>query len=264
MFRTKDFSGLELLRSNETSATSIESSSNHEYDEYDEYIDRYMLEESWLKHLGAEFDKPYMQQLKAFLRAEKDARKIIYPKSSDVFNAFNLTPFDKVKIVILGQDPYHGPDQAHGLCFSVKPGIKPPPSLINIYKELNQDLGIPPINSGCLMPWAEQGVMLLNSVLTVEKGQAASHQGKGWEQFTDQAILHLNREKTGLVFILWVAYAQKKGQIIDPNKHCVLKAAHPSPFSAHNGFLGTRPFSKANEYLVNQGKTPIDWRLNKA
>lgn len=228
-----------------------------------EYIEPSMLAESWFPHLGAEFEKPYMQQLRSFLRSQKDAQKIIYPKSTDVFNAFSYTSFDEVKVVVLGQDPYHGPNQAHGLCFSVQEGIAPPPSLVNIYKELNNDLSIPPVKTGCLIPWAQQGVLLLNSVLTVEKGNAGAHQGKGWEQFTDQVIDLLNREKTGLVFLLWGAYAQKKGQFIDVAKHCVLKAAHPSPFSAYNGFLGCHHFSKTNEYLKNQGKTPIDWRLEK-
>lgn len=222
-----------------------------------------MLEESWYQYLGAEFEKPYMQQLRQFLRHEKDAKKIIYPKSENVLNAFKLTPFDQVKVVILGQDPYHGPNQAHGLCFSVLEGVALPPSLQNIYKELKADLGIQPVKTGYLVPWAEQGVLLLNSVLTVEKGQPASHQGKGWEQFTDKAISVLNQEKEGLVFLLWGAYAQKKGSHIDATRHCVLKAAHPSPFSAHNGFLGCRHFSKANEFLQKQGKTPIDWHLIK-
>lgn len=222
-----------------------------------------MLEESWLKRVGAEFEKPYMQQLRSFLRDQKDAQKVIYPKSTEVFNAFSFTPIDQVKVVILGQDPYHGPNQAHGLCFSVQEGVRTPPSLVNIYKELQADLGIPPASTGCLIPWATQGVLLLNSVLTVEQGKAASHQGKGWEQFTDRIIDQLNQEKTGLVFLLWGAYAQKKGQFINADKHCVLKAAHPSPFSAYNGFLGCRHFSKANEYLKNQAKTPIDWRIEK-
>lgn len=222
-----------------------------------------MLEESWYQYLGAEFEKPYMQQLRQFLRHEKDAKKTIYPKSEHVFNAFKLTPFEKVKVVLLGQDPYHGPNQAHGLCFSVAEGIALPPSLQNIYKELKTDLGIQPAKTGYLVPWAEQGVLLLNSVLTVEKGQPASHQGKGWEQFTDKVISLLNEEKENLVFLLWGAYAQKKGNHIDTTRHCVLKAAHPSPFSAYNGFLGCRHFSKANEFLQKQGKTPIDWRIEK-
>ena len=177
-----------------------------------------MLEQSWQPELAEEFDKPYMQQLREFLRAEKDQKKVVYPKSKDVFQAFQLTPFKDVKVVILGQDPYHGPDQAHGLCFSVKEGIAVPPSLLNIYKELYSDLGIAPVKNGCLIPWAKQGVLLLNSVLTVVRGQAASHQGKGWEIFTDKVIEKLNNDRQGLVFLLWGAYAQKKGQIIDTNR----------------------------------------------
>lgn len=220
-----------------------------------------MLEPSWQPMLAEEFEKPYMQQLRVFLRQEKDQRKIIYPKSAEVFNAFNFTPYDAVKVVMLGQDPYHGPGQAHGLCFSVKPHTPFPPSLLNIYKELNQDLGIPISKNGCLESWAKQGVLLLNSVLTVEQGQAASHQGKGWEQFTDKVIHLLNEEKSGLVFVLWGGYAQRKGQFIDEQKHLVLKAAHPSPLSAHRGFLGCRHFSKINDYLQKNNKTPIHWEL---
>lgn len=220
-----------------------------------------MLEKSWQQCLDSEFEKPYMQQLRNFLREEKDQKKIIYPRSNQVFSALNLTPFGKVKVVILGQDPYHGKGQAHGLCFSVPKGVKPPPSLLNIYKELQNDLGIPIAKQGCLISWAKQGVLLLNSVLTVENGQAASHQGKGWEQFTDQVIRVLNEQKSSLVFLLWGSYAQKKGAFIDNARHCVLKAPHPSPFSAHQGFLGSRHFSKANEYLEQHGLTPIDWRV---
>ncbi len=220
-----------------------------------------MLEESWQQVLGAEFDKPYMQQLREFLRHEKDQKKIIYPKSANVFQAFALTPLAKVKVVILGQDPYHGPNQAHGLCFSVQPGIPLPPSLVNIYKELRDDLGIPPSSNGCLVDWAKQGVLLLNSVLTVEQGRPASHQGKGWEQFTDRTIEILNEQMKGIVFLLWGAYAQKKGQIIHTDCHYVLKATHPSPFSAHQGFLGCRHFSATNKYLERVGKTAIDWQV---
>lgn len=220
------------------------------------------METIWQEKLTDEFEKPYMQQLRAFLRQEKDHKKIIYPKSAEVFNAFQLTPFEEVKVVILGQDPYHGQHQAHGLCFSVPPKISLPPSLLNIYKELNADLGIPIARHGCLENWARQGVLLLNSVLTVEKGKAASHQGKGWEQFTDHVISLLSEQKTGLVFLLWGAYAQKKGAVIDTTKHAVFKAPHPSPFSAHQGFLGCRHFSKTNEYLEKLGKKPIDWRVN--
>lgn len=219
-----------------------------------------MLESSWQATIGEEFQHPYMQSLREFLRKEKDDKKIIYPKTVNVFQAFNLTPFDNVKVVILGQDPYHGPNQAHGLCFSVQEGVRLPPSLVNIYKELQSDLGIPPAKTGCLTHWAEQGVLLLNSVLTVEQGKAASHQGRGWEEFTDK-VIHVLNERSGLVFMLWGAYAQRKGQFIDTKRHCVLKAPHPSPFSAHTGFLGCKHFSKANDYLVSQGKTPIDWHV---
>lgn len=229
----------------------------------EEYIEPKMLEESWLKHLSEEFEKPYMKALREFLRTEKDKKKMIYPKSADVFNAFKYTPFDKVSVVIIGQDPYHGAGQAQGLCFSVPEGLRLPPSLQNIYKEMKADLKLPPEKEGCLISWAKQGVLLLNAVLTVEKGLPGSHQGKGWETFTDRVISLLNEQKEGLVFLLWGAYAQKKGQYIDTQKHCVLKAAHPSPFSAHNGFLGCRHFSKANEYLSNQAKKPIDWSLKK-
>ena len=220
-----------------------------------------MLAETWQPALGSEFEKPYMQQLRAFLRHEKDQKKIIYPKSAEVFQAFALASFQNMEVVILGQDPYHGPNQAHGLCFSVQSGVRPPPSLMNIYKELKSDLGISTPNHGCLTHWAQQGVLLLNSVLTVEQGLANSHQGKGWEQFTDRVISLLNQEKEGLVFMLWGAYAQKKGQFIDTARHCVLKTTHPSPFSAHNGFLGCKHFSKANAYLEKMGKKPIDWRV---
>jgi uracil-DNA glycosylase len=227
-----------------------------------DYIERSMLEESWQHVLGTEFDKPYMQQLRLFLRQEKDQKKIIYPKSADVFQAFTLAPLPQVKVVILGQDPYHGQGQAHGLCFSVQPGVRPPPSLVNIYKELQADLGIPPAQHGCLVNWAKQGVLLLNSVLTVEQGRAASHQGHGWEQFTDRVIEILNETMEGIVFLLWGAYAQRKGQFIHANRHCVLKTTHPSPFSAHQGFLGCKHFSKTNQYLQSLQKTSIDWRLS--
>jgi uracil-DNA glycosylase len=218
------------------------------------------LGESWLNHLGAEFEASYMQELRGFLAAEKSAGKTIYPTWADIFNALNTTPFDKVKVVILGQDPYHGPGQAHGLCFSVPAGVKPPPSLRNIYKEIQSDLSVAERpNSGNLLPWAEQGVLLLNSVLTVEARQAASHQGKGWELFTDQVIKVLSEESEHIVFMLWGSYAQKKGQVINPANHLVLKAPHPSPLSAHRGFLGCKHFSVCNQYLIEQGKTPIDW-----
>ncbi|HJV64373.1 MAG TPA: uracil-DNA glycosylase [Geomonas sp.] len=221
------------------------------------------MEASWKHHLLEEFQKPYMQQLKEFLRQEISRRKTIYPKGSQYFNAFNSTPLDQVKVVILGQDPYHGPDQAHGLCFSVPHGVDIPPSLVNIFKEIQSDLGHPAdcFTHGNLKSWADQGVLLLNSVLTVEAGRAASHQGKGWEAFTDRAISLLNEQREHVVFMLWGAYAQKKGAVIDGRKHLVLQAPHPSPLSAHRGFLGCRHFSKANNYLVKHGIEPVDWRL---
>ena len=219
------------------------------------------LEAGWQQQIGAEFQKDYMTRLRAFLGAEKQAGKTVYPAGADIFNAFNLTPFEQVKVVILGQDPYHGPNQAHGLCFSVQRGVKTPPSLVNIYKEINRDLGIAPASHGNLTHWAEQGVLLLNAVLTVEAGQAASHQKQGWETFTDQAIEQLNRDRDGLVFLLWGSHAQKKGHLIDRQRHCVLTAPHPSPLSAHRGFLGCGHFSRANQYLLQQGKTAIDWSV---
>ena len=219
------------------------------------------MEASWQHALQAEFEQPYMQNLRNFLRQEKDARKAIFPHSKNVFKAFEYTPIDKVKVVILGQDPYHGPNQAHGLCFSVPPGIALPPSLQNIYKELNADLGIKPVKHGCLVSWAKQGVLLLNSVLTVEQGKAASHQGKGWEIFTDKVVEVLNKQSRPIVFVLWGAYAQRKGQVINLEKHDVIKSAHPSPLSAYNGFFGSRPFSKINTFLEAHQQTPIDWTL---
>ncbi|WP_159561021.1 uracil-DNA glycosylase [Alcanivorax sp. S71-1-4] len=219
------------------------------------------MEPGWKAALGTEFDSEYMLALRAFLLEEKKRGKVVYPPGPQIFNAFNTTPFDKVKVVILGQDPYHGPGQAHGLSFSVPAGVPPPPSLQNIFKEIHRDLGIDMPRTGCLVPWAEQGVLLLNAVLTVEQRQAASHQGKGWERFTDAAIDHLNRERQGLVFMLWGSYAQRKGNLIDRKRHLVLTAPHPSPLSAHRGFIGCGHFSSANDWLVQQGKTPIDWRL---
>ncbi len=219
------------------------------------------IPDEWTSLIGSEFDKPYMKALRAFLRQEKNQKKYIYPKSSEIFSAFELTPPEKVKCVILGQDPYHGPGQAHGLCFSVKPGVAIPPSLLNIYKELQADLQIKPAKHGCLLSWAEQGVFLLNSVLTVEKGLAASHQGQGWETFTDKVIEQLNLQPRAIVFVLWGAYAQKKGQVIDTQRHLVLKSVHPSPLSANRGFLGSRPFSKINDFLIKTGQTPINWQL---
>ncbi|MFA5548393.1 MAG: uracil-DNA glycosylase, partial [Porticoccaceae bacterium] len=219
------------------------------------------LEPGWLKVLGGEFDQPYMASLKAFLLEQKQQGRVIYPPGALWFNAFNSTPFDRVKVVILGQDPYHGPNQAHGLCFSVLPGVQVPPSLVNIYKELHADLGIPPARHGCLNHWAGQGVLLLNATLTVEQGNAGAHQGKGWETFTDAAVHALNEQREHLVFMLWGSYAQKKGDFIDTRRHLVLKAPHPSPLSAHRGFLGCRHFSRANAYLAANGQTPIDWVL---
>ncbi len=219
------------------------------------------LHPSWLEAIGSEFEQPYMQSLKSFLKAEKQQGKVIYPPGSLIFNAFNTTPFNQVKVVILGQDPYHGPNQAHGLCFSVLPGVRFPPSLLNVFKEIERDLHIPIPSHGCLQHWAEQGVLLLNATLTVEQGQANSHQGKGWEQFTDSAIRALNDQRDGLVFLLWGSYAQKKGRFIDCNRHLVLKSPHPSPLSAHRGFLGNGHFSKTNAYLAQRGLAPIDWSL---
>lgn len=217
------------------------------------------LNDSWLKVIGSEFDKPYMQQLRDFLLAEKAAGKVIFPSSDNIFNALNTTAFEDVNVVILGQDPYHGQGQAHGLCFSVLPGVPFPPSLRNIFKEINGDLGIDIPLSGCLQSWAEQGVLLLNATLTVEESQAGSHQGKGWEQFTDEIIAQLNQQREGIVFMLWGSYAQKKGQLIDTNKHLVLKSPHPSPLSAHRGFFGNGHFSKANQYLQENGLSAINW-----
>ncbi|HEY5718465.1 MAG TPA: uracil-DNA glycosylase, partial [Motiliproteus sp.] len=203
------------------------------------------LEPGWQAQLGEEFEQPYMCQLREYLYQRKAEQRVIYPHSSDWFNALNYTPLDQVKVVVLGQDPYHGPGQAHGLCFSVKPGVRIPPSLLNIYKELNQDLGLQPVNHGYLESWARQGVLLLNAVLTVEEGQANSHQGRGWEQFTDRIIRTVNAHCEHVVFLLWGSYAQKKGAFIDTQRHCVLKAPHPSPLSAHRGFLGCGHFSAA-------------------
>ncbi|MBL8641307.1 MAG: uracil-DNA glycosylase [Alphaproteobacteria bacterium] len=217
------------------------------------------LDQSWMSHIGLEFSKPYMQELKEFLRGEKSKGKIIYPKGDDIFNAMNITPFEKVKIVILGQDPYHGEGQAHGLSFSVRDGIKPPPSLINIYKEIANEYACAIPKSGNLTHWAEQGVLLLNATLTVENGLAGSHQNKGWEQFTDRIIHAINDHHEHIVFMLWGSYAQKKGAFIDKNRHLILQSVHPSPLSAHRGFLGCGHFKKANDYLVAHGHSPIDW-----
>ena len=219
------------------------------------------LHQSWLTPLQSEFDAPYMAELRAFLLHEREAGKHIYPKANEWFAALDLTPLDQTRVVILGQDPYHGEGQAHGLCFSVQPGTRPPPSLINIYKELHADLGLKPASHGNLKNWAEQGVLLLNSVLTVEAGRAASHQGKGWERFTDAIIKLLNDQPRPIVFILWGAYAQRKGAFVDKTRHLVIASAHPSPLSAHNGFLGSKPFSKANAFLMAHGQKPIDWQI---
>lgn len=221
------------------------------------------LHDSWVKHLKDEFNKDYMLALKSFLQKEKQDHKIIYPAGSLMFNALNSTPLDEVKVVILGQDPYHGPGQAHGLAFSVPDGVKIPPSLVNVFKEIHADLGIKNA-SGNLTAWAKQGVLLLNSVLSVEQANAASHQGQGWEQFTDKVIAVINQHRTDVVFMLWGAYAQKKGAHIDLEKHLVLKAPHPSPLSAHRGFLGCQHFSHCNSYLEQHKKNPIDWRLTQS
>ena len=223
--------------------------------------DRVRLEPGWKARVGDYLQRPDMQELSAFLRKEKAAGKHIFPPGPRIFSALDATPFDQVKVVILGQDPYHGAGQAHGLCFSVLPGVPVPPSLLNIYKEIERDLGVPRPDHGCLLPWARQGVLLLNAVLTVEAGKAGSHQGKGWEGFTDHVVDTLNREREGLVFLLWGSYAQAKGKVIDPRRHKVLKAPHPSPLSAHRGFSGCGHFSAANAYLARQGLGPIDWSL---
>ena len=218
------------------------------------------IEDSWKTRLAAQFAADHMAALGQFLRAEKAAGKRIYPPGGQIFRAFDLTPFEQVKVVILGQDPYHGLGQAHGLSFSVGPGVAPPPSLQNIYKELAGDLGIAHPGHGNLESWSRQGVLLLNSCLTVEDGRAGSHQGKGWEQFTDAVIAALNQEHKGLAFILWGRKAQDKGASIDRDRHLVITSVHPSPLSAHNGFFGSRPFSRTNDYLAAQGKSPIDWQ----
>ena len=219
------------------------------------------IEESWKKELAKEFEKDYFIKLTDFVREEYRTTKV-YPPGNLIFNAFNLCPFDKVKVVIIGQDPYHGPSQAHGLCFSVNDGVKFPPSLQNIFKEIKSDIGTPIPLTGNLTRWANQGVLLLNATLTVREHQAGSHQKKGWEEFTDAAIRSLAQEREHLVFILWGSYAQKKGAFIDRNKHLVLASAHPSPLSAYNGFFGNRHFSLTNKYLIENGVTPIEWQYN--
>ncbi|PZQ45357.1 MAG: uracil-DNA glycosylase [Micavibrio aeruginosavorus] len=218
------------------------------------------LEKDWLEHLEPEFEKPYMKSLKTFLAAEKDAGKIVYPRGADIFNAMNTTRFDKVEVVIIGQDPYHGEGQAHGLSFSVPKGVRLPPSLQNIYKEIEAEYGYKMPRTGDLTGWAEQGVLLLNATLTVQASLAGSHQKKGWEEFTDRIIHAINDRREHVVFMLWGSYAQKKGAFIDRKKHLVLESVHPSPLSAHRGFLGCGHFKKANEYLAAHGKSLIDWQ----
>jgi len=221
------------------------------------------LHPSWQAVLADQFDASYMVKLREFLQAQKRARKTIYPPGKEMFAALNSTTFDSTKVVIIGQDPYHGPDQAHGLSFSVRPGVALPPSLVNIFQEVNDDLATEErridSKSGCLDGWAEQGVLLLNSVLSVEHSRAGSHQGKGWERFTDACVAALNHKRDNLVFLLWGAYAQKKGAIVDESRHCVLRAPHPSPLAAYRGFFGCRHFSKANDYLEQHNIPPIDW-----
>lgn len=214
----------------------------------------------WNPLLRAELAKPYWAELQAFV-ADERAQHPVYPKADDVFAALHLTSYAATKVLILGQDPYHGPRQAHGLCFSVRPGVAPPPSLVNIFKELESDLGIPRPTHGCLEHWAEQGVLLLNAVLTVRAQQANSHQGKGWEQFTDEVIRRVDAKPETVVFILWGSYARKKKALVTGPQHVVIESAHPSPLSAHNGFFGSRPFSRANAALVAAGREPIDWRI---
>ena len=216
------------------------------------------IDESWKSRIGAEFDKPYFAALAAFVHDEY-RRGRCYPPGRLIFNAFNLCPFDRVKVVLLGQDPYHEPGQAHGLCFSVNDGVPFPPSLANIFKEIHDDTGAPIPQSGNLTRWAEQGVLMLNATLTVRAHQAGSHQRKGWEEFTDAAIRSLAENREHLVFILWGSYAQKKGAFIDRSKHLVLTSVHPSPLSAYNGVFGNKHFSRANAYLVEHGETPINW-----
>ena len=223
---------------------------------------RQNLESSWLAQLSNQFDQPYWHQLEQFLASQLQAQKIIYPTENDVFNALNATSYEAVKVVILGQDPYHGEGQAHGLSFSVPRGQRIPPSLKNIFNELHRDLQLPLPDHGCLQSWAQQGVLLLNAVLTVEQQQAGSHAGKGWELFTDAIIARLSDSRSGLVFMLWGAYAQKKGRLINQDKHCVLSSSHPSPLSAHRGFLGNQHFSKANQYLTANHKAAIRWSLD--
>jgi uracil-DNA glycosylase len=219
------------------------------------------LHPEWLDALATEFEQDYMKQLRAFLLERSGAGAVIYPPGRQIFNALDSTPLSQVKVVILGQDPYHGPGQAHGLCFSVQPGVPAPPSLVNVFKEIQADLGLPVPEHGHLQAWAERGVLLLNAVLTVERGNAGAHQGKGWERFTDAVVRAVNERLDNVAFLLWGSQAQKKGAGIDKGRHLVLKAPHPSPLSAHRGFLGCRHFSKANQWLESRGVEPVDWRL---
>jgi uracil-DNA glycosylase len=223
--------------------------------------DRIKLEADWKQALQGEFEQPYMRQLGDFLRSEKAAGKVIYPPGPLIFNALNSTPLEQVKVVIIGQDPYHGPSQAHGLCFSVQPGVPAPPSLLNIFKELKRDLNIDPPPHGCLQHWAEQGVLLLNTILTVEQGQAGAHAKCGWQRFTDKVIEVVNARQPHLVFLLWGAHAQAKAPLLDSTRHLLLKSAHPSPLSAYRGFLGNGHFSRCNKFLEQHGLEPIDWSL---
>ena len=236
----------------------------------DNNADRVRLDASWKKALQAEFESAYMRKLRAFLVAQRQARRVIYPKGNEIFAALDATPLHDVKVVVIGQDPYYGPGQAHGLCFSVRSGVALPPSLVNIIQEINTDMaddnvpcgrhdGTVPSNRGCLVPWARQGVLLLNAVLTSAAGRPAAHQGQGWETFTDRIVEIVNREREHVVFMLWGSYAQKKGAVVDRSRHLVLTAPHPSPLSAHRGFFGCRHFSQANEYLVEHGIMPINW-----
>ncbi|RAJ88228.1 uracil-DNA glycosylase [Chitinophaga dinghuensis] len=219
------------------------------------------IESSWKDALKDEFQKSYFEQIVMFLKHERALGKTIYPGGNEIFNAFDKTPFDKVKVVILGQDPYHGPGQAHGLCFSVQDGVKPPPSLVNIYKEMKTDLGLEPPTGGNLSKWADHGVLLLNAILTVRAHEPASHSKIGWETFTDAVIRKISDQKKDVVFLLWGRFAQDKQILVDATKHHILKAAHPSPFSADKGFFGCKHFSKTNEILSKAGIEPVDWRL---
>ncbi|MEM7376075.1 MAG: uracil-DNA glycosylase [Pseudomonadota bacterium] len=216
---------------------------------------------SWLRHIGSEFEQTYMRELSAFLRQRKRAGATVYPPGAEMFNALNACAFERVRVVVLGQDPYHGPGQAHGLSFSVRRGVDIPPSLRNIYDELHSDLGVAPAAHGELQHWADQGVCLLNSVLSVERGRAGAHQGQGWERFTDVVVRTLAEQREHVVFMLWGSYAQKKGQFIDQQRHLVIKSPHPSPLSAYRGFLGSKPFSRCNTYLERTGQAAVDWML---